>query len=47
MSPTLKTFEVKSLFHWAFVLALVRRMTAATATAAVTIQDSALGSETS
>ena len=30
-----KTFEVESLFLWAFVLALVRRKTAA-ATAAVT-----------
>ena len=27
----LKTFEVESLFLWAFVVALVRRMTAATA----------------
>ena len=33
----LKTFEIESLFLWAFVLALVRRMTAAAAPAAAAV----------
>ena len=34
---SLKTFQVESLFLWAFVLALVRRMTASAAAAVTTV----------
>ena len=42
MGDGVKTFEVESLFLWAFVLVLVRRMTAAAVAATATITGCAI-----
>ena len=45
MGDGVKTFEVESLFLWAFVLVLVRRMTAAAADATAVVTGCAMSLE--